>query len=91
MGRNDLAAHALTERVVQMIPVTVIRDVPVDFPTEVVGRFFAPDDKAVVSGPLFTEDEDSDRAAFFADDVESKVVKPRGRRPKAPTEGVETK
>ena len=76
------------------IPVTHVTMVDTPFKDEVVATFFAPDFKTIVPdyAPNFTADEseDEDRVPF-EDAVETKVVKPRGRRPKAPTEGVETK
>jgi hypothetical protein len=75
------------------IPVThwIVQDNPMPNQTEVIGRMFVPEFKSVIPeySPNFIGDEDE--AGSFVDDVEAKVVKPRGRRPKAPTEGVETK
>lgn len=80
-----------TPRKVVYMTHTIVSEKHPVFPNVVVGRFFTPEAKAVESGARFTEDEESDREASFLDEVEDKVLRPRGRRPGRPSKGVEAK
>ena len=81
------------------IPVThvTVQDAPMPNPTEVIGHYWVPEFKTIIpdyARPEFVGEDDDEEDGIvesFADEVEAKVIKPRGRRPKAPTEGVETK
>lgn len=78
------AVHQLTYHL------TVVRDIPLDAGIQIVGRVWLPGDAdEVANAPSFLDDADFEER--FEDQIEDKVVKPRGRRPRRPTEGVETK
>lgn len=60
---------------------------PVD--TRVVGKMWVPEESKVSpNSPTFLSDEDD---GSFDEKAETKVIRRRGRRPRRPTEGVETK
>lgn len=70
---------------------TVVRDIPLDVQTKVIGRYWTPEEAEESSdnSPDFLGVERDE--SHFEDQVEDKVVKTRGRRPSRPTPGVETK
>ena len=81
------------------IPVThvTVQDAPMPNQTEVIGHYWVPEFKTIIPEyspnyvPDFIGEDGDDEDESFIDEVEAKIIKPRGRRPKAPTEGVETK